>query len=306
MLPMFFLSTIFAIDQALGRLDYESLSDQTLMEMLISGMGNDLKGYIQDESGNYKDVDEWEVGEGCSPGLIDGRVVYVDFSTYESDDKQFPFEYIPPLVESFVMRECNLHGTLNTSLLPPNLEKLNIFSNYLHGTIKFKSFPRKLQSIQISDNKFDGSCALSDLPDSIKTFKAYLNEFSGEIAMDSLPAKMEKLDLSTNKLEGALAIKILPACIRHIDLSSNAFTGDFQLLSLPPSLEIIYITNNNLSETIVLLKSTREKWFDFYCHDIKSVIDENGRGHAWEGDIMKDLSSESSSDESSESSADDE
>ena len=56
------LSTLqlLTIDPALGRLDYESLSDQALMEMLIDGMNAKDKAEYQDENGNCRDVGEWK------------------------------------------------------------------------------------------------------------------------------------------------------------------------------------------------------------------------------------------------------
>ena len=57
---MVFLQTISTADPALGRLDYDSLSDQACMEMLIDGFSDTGKALsYQDKNGAYFDVCEW-------------------------------------------------------------------------------------------------------------------------------------------------------------------------------------------------------------------------------------------------------
>ena len=51
---MFYLA-VMAIDPALGRHDYHSLSDQALMEMVFDGMKAEKKQKLQDEHGNFLD-----------------------------------------------------------------------------------------------------------------------------------------------------------------------------------------------------------------------------------------------------------
>ena len=98
--------SILSIDPALGRLDYDSLSDQALMEMLVEGIAQSKKAEFQDTHGNYRDTCDWS-GTFCK----DERVTGIVLSWKEFGERQFPFDVIPPLVERFIMKESNLHGT---------------------------------------------------------------------------------------------------------------------------------------------------------------------------------------------------
>ena len=76
----------------------------------------------------------------------------VDLSYCEFCDKQFLFDYIPPLVTSFEALESRLTGTLNNSLLPRNLELFDVYKNSLGGSLRFKEFPRSLKVINLCKN----------------------------------------------------------------------------------------------------------------------------------------------------------
>ena len=45
-----------SVDPSLGRVDYSSMSDQTLVEMLIDGFDDETKKTFQDSEGAYLDV----------------------------------------------------------------------------------------------------------------------------------------------------------------------------------------------------------------------------------------------------------
>ena len=132
------MSTILlSIDPALGRLDYDSLSDQALMEMLIDGMEDEYKKEFQDKSGNFKDLIDW-------PGiqLHGDRVICITMWYRRFCDKQFPFQFIPEMVKGLFIEHCNAHGTLGTSLLPSTFIRLDARGNYLHTLLAFKNSPQ--------------------------------------------------------------------------------------------------------------------------------------------------------------------
>ena len=298
---------ILAINPALGRLDYDSLSDQALMEILIDGMNaKDKAELFQDQSGNFKDICDWSKLI-CSNDRV--QEIRINFSKFNK--KQFPFEFIPPLVTKFSMMGCNLHGTLDFSTLPQNFTRLVASSNKLHGTLNFKALPRALVTLYIESNEFTGRCALEELPDSLEFFDASGNKLSGEISFNSLPSAMETLNLSNNLLTGTISIAHLPASIRIIELDNNAFTGRFRLLALPDDLERIFITGNNLSGTAIISEAYGEMPFTLVHDSIKEVLDDKGEKHAWEETIVNEMYEESendwdSSDEESSDNDDDE
>ena len=253
-----------ALDPSLGRLNYESLSDQVLMEMLIDGMSEDEKEWYQDDNGNFLDVCQWNAGLGEFKCAND-RVSRIRFEGSEFSEKQFPFEFTPPLVTHFEIIGCSIHGTLNTLYLPRTLIVFEANLTELHGSLNF-----------------------SALPDTLVTFDVHENNFSGEVNLNNLPVALENLDVSHNNLSGSIDIERLPPSLATVDLSSNGFTGDFRLLSFPQTLLTLIIMNCPLSGTAVLRKASGEMPFVIENFDFTKVVDEDGEVHAWERDIVEE------------------
>ena len=275
------LALLFPADPPLGRLDYDALPDQALMEVIFEGMVDKFKNRVTDKDGDFQDVSRWK-NVKCE----DERVTQVQCVSCPFSDEPFPFKAIPPLVTRFVIESCNLHGTLDPLHLPESLTFLQLDSNNLHGTINFGSFPQNLQEISLFWNRFSGSCMLGALPDSVVIFDASSNEFSGEISLNDLPPAMEELRVHQNLLSGPIHIKALPSTMRLLNLSLNDFSGDFRLMVPPRSLEEICIVKTKLSATAVLLKESGEMPFDIYHDGLTAVVDENGDKHPWEGQIV--------------------
>ena len=55
------IASLFTADSSISRVDYNSLSDQTLMEMLIDGFDDESKRTYQEKDGTYLDVCEWSL-----------------------------------------------------------------------------------------------------------------------------------------------------------------------------------------------------------------------------------------------------
>ena len=275
------LPVLHFIDPALGRLDYDSLSDQALMEMLFESMETDEKANFQDENGNYLDIDEW-YGVECE----DDRVVGIDIqgSAFHSD--QFRFSLIPAPVRSLNMMCCALHGTLDTADLPAALIDFDVSLNKLHGTLDFHNFPRNLERIRIQSNNFSGSCKLADLPRSLLDFNAGENGFCGEISLHDLPPAIKYFDLQSNALTGSLCINKLPESIEVINLCSNSFSGDFRMLVFPLGLEKVDITKNKMSGTAIFQGTEGAMHFILRADAIESVVDENGDTHKWHSSLV--------------------
>ena len=273
---------LITADPSLGRLDYGSLPDQTLMELLIEGMADKQKKFLQDDKGNFKDACGWYMHK-CT----DDRVTHIYFYEREMSWKQFPFQFIPPLVESFFVTLSSVRGTLDTAVLPPKLRMFDVSENKLEGQLNFKAFPRELTEISIAWNSFHGSCALGDLPDSLVDFTATQNKFSGEISLNHLPSAMKTLVLNRNSLMGPVHIYKLPEAMRVIDLGHNALSGVFRLMECPPDLDYVSVDANPLDGTVVLLCRAEEMRFELNFDNIKAVVDEEGNTHPLQEDILK-------------------
>ena len=273
---------ILSIDPALGRLDYESLSDQALMEMLFDGMQEKYKRDFWDENQNFIDKCDWE-GIECKddrPTTID-----VEFRTFAP--KQFPFEFIPPLVAFFSIHRGKVHGTLNTAVLPNNLEFFMVFENCLHGPLCLKSIPSSIRDrFDVSTNSFSGSLELSELPERLCIFDGSFNKFEGEISLDSLPRSMTQLCLQRNMLSGSVCISHLPASMEGIYLARNGFFGDLRFLDIPESFRNLSMIDNPMSGKIILMGTDDEIYLHLHMNTIRAVVDEKGNTHAWEDAVI--------------------
>ena len=275
--------TALSLDPALGRIDYKSLPDQTLMELLVEGMNAESKKALQDENGHYKDISDW----GVATRSENDRVSEVLLSGRPFNETQFPFALIPPLVTYFEASDSELSGTLDASVLPADLVDFCISTNKLHGSVECKAFPRKMNRIYIDENNFSGILALCDLPDTLNEFYATANKFSGEISLNDLPAALEELMLDENELSGTVRIDRLPEQLRCFSLGDNKLSGDFALFDFPETLCSINVRNNPWSGTMVLPANCDEVLFWFRgTPNISLVVDEYGNRHPLEEEIL--------------------
>ena len=111
---------LFSVDSTgFGRLNYESMSQQALMEMVFSGITN--KEIFQDAHGNFLEVCEW-------PGVHCNEADEVEQVSYDSaEDDVWPqgivhLEYMPSTVDDITLFEIDVDGTINFELLPIKLE----------------------------------------------------------------------------------------------------------------------------------------------------------------------------------------
>ena len=271
-----------AIDPSLGRLDYESLSDQALMEMLITPLDFEDKKSFQDENGNFSDVCEWDYVV-CK----DDRVIEFDSCGLSFGKDQFPFQFIPPLVDFFRISPSKVRGTLDTSHLPSSLTIFDVSKNLLHGSINWLTFPRTLVEIEMRSNKFHGSCLLQDLPNGITHLDASYNKLSGDLSLDNMPQGMVKLYLQNNDLCGSIRFDRFPPSMTTLDLSYNFFSGDVRLPTLPPVIEHIGMVRNKLSGTFVTPKTDTFHPVELKCEHITAVLDETGQRHEWEENLKE-------------------
>ena len=271
----------YIVDPSLGHLDYESLSDQSLMEMLVTGMDEASLSGAQDANGNFKDVCEWK-----DVRCTNDRVTKVFMYFLEFTGGQFAFEWIPPLVRELTLNACGLRGTLDTAALPPVLVDFQVPGNRLHGELDWKALPRKLEKLIICRNEFTGSCVLADLPDTLIILQAEKNKFSGVLNLEKLPAALKSLDLCQNELHGSIHIEGLPQSMGKIALKGNAFTGDLRIVDYPESLQTLAVEDNRLSGTAVLSEVQGRPPHFLWNIGLSVAIEADGSFHEWQNGRM--------------------
>ena len=285
---------ITALDHTLGRLDYDGLSDQARMEILIDGACPDFKAIVSDENTAFKDVADW-------PGVTsnaDGQVTEINFSPFgglrtrieNAIDGTVHLEFLPPNLTHCDMPQMQARGTLETAKLPQSLVNFAIDVNDFHGTVDFAALPKSIELFNISHDNFSGRCDLTHLPSTLKYLLLSSNRFSGEVNLTSLPTQMRYISLSSNSFTGELCLDHLPETLRELSLFKNQFSGNFQLRRLPLALQGLEAHENSFAGTAVLDSalgtigvSVLVTLFD--CN-IEAIVDELGHAHRKEKSIL--------------------
>ena len=171
---MYSFVVLRSADVALGRADYSTFSDQTLMELLFEGFEEEAKQTYQDEHGLYLDVCDWS----CVTCDSDERVTRI--STTGKVNGPLRFFYIPPKVESLSMSEADLTGPIDFENLPNNLEELCLSDNRLEGSIELTNLPQTMLDLNFRSNTFEGSIDLTKLPESMGRLYLHFNQLTIE------------------------------------------------------------------------------------------------------------------------------
>ena len=281
-------------DPNLGRVDYNSLSDQTLMEMLIDGLDEETKEKFQDTDKMYLDVCEWDFVK-CD---ADNRVVEICARSKLSGSIQL--QYTPPKVTHFrlVWSQSNVHGTIDLTHLPEAIQKISITGTQLSGSIDLEqlphgmlvlslisncftreinlsSLPGRMKKLTLSDNKLTGSINLTQLPQDLENLYLHSNQFQGSINLTQLPGSLQDLFLNNNQLSGSLYLGALPQAMVRIKLQNNSFSGSFIAMNLPLEINLI-IASKNSFQPIAVVQSDAYADIDLRESGVTSVVDESG------------------------------
>mmetsp|Transcript_33682 Transcript_33682/g.52658 ORF Transcript_33682/g.52658 Transcript_33682/m.52658 type:complete len:243 (-) Transcript_33682:113-841(-) len=227
----FFIS----IDSSLGKIDKSTLSQQTLMELLVENLNKSTNVFL-DPNGSYMEVSTWH---GVT--FRDDSVKVIDWH-FEFSDRggscvhpggSIDLQWIPGTVISFHIGYLKLEGSVDTVVLPRGLERLRLDANKFCGTFLTEHLPRGLTHVGISRNNLSGSLDMTCLPAALREFIALGNSFSGTVDLTKLPGTLEQLSLSKNALEGSVNLENLPRPMKHIELHLNRFQQD--VIRLPSS-----------------------------------------------------------------------
>ena len=239
-------SLALTADPALGRVDYNSLTDQTLMEMLADGFDEATRKRYQDSEGLYLDIADWL----CARFDDDENVIDI--------------------------KECrNTRGSLHLHCIPPNVRKFVLTWQKLEGSIDLAILPKNIECLILAGNELTGSIDLSRLPNRLRLLALNSNRFTGSIDLTQLPHSMEDLNVAFNRLSGSLNFDTLPAKLHTVRLQNNAFTGTFNAPHLPPDLQTLNASRNKFSESAVVDSQTTAE-IDIFGSGVTSVVDENG------------------------------
>ena len=260
-------------DQALGRVDYHSLSDQTMMELFIENLIGDSKRLFESEEGMYRDVCLWD-GVTCND---EGRVVaYTEPYYYLYGTASFSF--LPRSIRCFNSKNISFQGTIDTDTLPECLEAFTVSKNKLSGTIDFTSLPESLIDILLDRNAFNGSCNFTSLPQKLRSLLLEKNRFSGSVSLTKLPDSLERFDLSSNAFCGTVDFSKLPKNLHVLRISENAFEGAFCLLKARKRLCELMAHENKFSGDAVVLHNAKAV-ITLQETGVETVLDENGKIH---------------------------
>ena len=206
---------VISADDHLGKIDYATLSQQTLMELFVEPADTDVKKelLILDKNENIQPITEWN-GPSCNQ---DEEVWRITFS-YDSINA-LDFRWIPATVGTLNLQRCPLKGSIDLANLPGNMEEIEIGETELDGPIDLTCLPSKLTKLLLRQN-----------------------QFTGPISMDSLPSELTEMDLSVNKLNGSVDISNLPEDLYKIDISRNEFSGS---LNFGTGGHLVYFYANN-------------------------------------------------------------
>ena len=244
--PHAFLYSASSFRHKPWRVDYTSLSDQTLMELLFEGFDEDTQQRYQDSDGTYLDVFQW----ACVKCDKERSVIQISRSGCTS-------------------------GSLHLRYLPPKFQSLQMSYTGLAGSIDLTHLPQTMANIYLVGNVLTGSIELNQLPETLELLSLGSNMLVGCIDLAHLPREMFYLGLGNNKFEGSIDLTQLPESMHYIYLQYNRLSGSFHATNLPPNLGEIDASGNKFRPTAVVDSRTRAK-FRLCNAGVVSVVDQNG------------------------------
>ena len=239
-------------DPNLGRVDYNSLSDQTLMEMLFDGFDDEAKKKYQDNEGMYLDVCDWS----CVTCDDDERVIKIDADS------------------------SKITGSIQLCYVPPKVKKLKVTPSWpgseLTGSVDLAHLPKDMKHLDFQNNIFTGKIDLTQLPEGMKKLFLDHNQLTGEIDLTQLPKGMEALRLDRNQLTGEIDLTCLPEGMQYLHISRNQLSGSLVMSQLPQEIITIDARDNNFN-AVAVVESETLATIKLRGSGVTSVVNENGR-----------------------------
>ena len=262
-----------AIDDMLGRMRLDALTDQARMELLVGGLKHPHIDALSDEYGDFTDFATW------NPKIFkqeNGKIVQISF-WFDKMTGTIDLQFLPPSLRWIQIVSPPVDGTVDTSQLPPALVVLELNFTKMTGPVDLTTLPSEVEIVDLTENNFTGSCDLTALPKKLQFLALTRNAFKGSINLERLPETLEEIDLSRNAFCGPLNFDHLPVNLQSLFLDSNAFCGEFRLTHPSRSPSDVSAAANKFDATAVIRKDFKE--VALHPGTVKAVVDENGEPH---------------------------
>ena len=247
--PSFLCILINAVDDTLGRLDFQTLTTQAKMEILIAGLSSTSRQTYCDASGNYKDVCEWK-GVECTDGNVTGIQWAESIRNICFDLEEIYLDYLPETIQEFNVENCRYKGTLQMAFLP--LHFFSVSCNNLKGSLDLAAMPPQMVHFDVLLNEFSGSVLLNALPESLQHLQIGGNDFHGEIHFEALPQSCEFVSTYKTQLSGNLNFAGMPRALKVLKTRKSRFSGDLCLKGLSTSLTAVFADSCSVNGTLSL------------------------------------------------------
>ena len=278
------LIIISTADLPLGRFDYESLSEQTLMELLVTPLSQTNNANFTDFNGNFTDIKEWNAVFFDT----DDHVTAISWQfPWHSESTGLDLKWIPPHVKNFSYQHSMTNIDFSPENLPSGLTYLKIRA-WIGGPVDFKVLTLKLNEIHLQLCAISGTCDLEHLPKDLQILNIDSNEMSGSLCFGKLPTPLKVLRAGNNSFSGDIVLDALPAQIEKIELHNNKFDGCLRLVHVAHILKefTVSVEFNALQGTAVVAKSIREGSVYVNQNMLSAVVDENGEVHALQKEFL--------------------
>ena len=240
-----------SVDPSLGRVDFSSMSDQTLMEIIMEGFNDRTKKEYLDIDGMYLDVCAWR----CIECNDEQRVIKINIHTPVVSGS-LEICYVPLKVRVLSIRPLwvngNLKGSVDLDHLSEAMEELSLGRNQLTGKVNLTHLPGGMQRLLLNHNQLTGEIDLTQLPGGMEYLYLHNNQFTGGVDLTQLPDGMGYLFFQNNQLSGSFVIERLTRGI-CINAEENHFNA-------------VAVVGSNTDARVKLSGS-----------GVTSVVDENGR-----------------------------
>mmetsp|Transcript_24023 Transcript_24023/g.37421 ORF Transcript_24023/g.37421 Transcript_24023/m.37421 type:complete len:264 (-) Transcript_24023:9-800(-) len=228
---------ILSTNLSLGKVDKQSLSQQTLMELLIQDLSNTET--ICGSGDSPKDILDWK-GLRFNPFH---KVTHINWHSRNLEGS-FPLEWVPPTVQSLQVCMNDLHSTIPMSALSARLSDLNLRENAFFGTLDLDGLPPHMESLNVKKNRLSGTLSLIRLPKTLEKLYLGSNNFDGTVTLTHLPDKLAILSLCECRLSGYLDLTLLPPKMTHLYIEHNQFEGETDFSKLPESMQSLDVSGN--------------------------------------------------------------
>mmetsp|Transcript_6853 Transcript_6853/g.10373 ORF Transcript_6853/g.10373 Transcript_6853/m.10373 type:complete len:205 (-) Transcript_6853:61-675(-) len=180
-------------ESTLGRIDKSTLSQQTLMELVVEGITNTKR--ICGDGDNPTPIAEWNG---------------IEYSFFNMPHRWGVTFDASGNVTVITFTSLSLQGSIQLEWLPISTTECAFAYNSLSGTLNLENLPDSLRELDLCHNMFVGTVNLTKLPHGLQRLDLNTTNISGETDFSQLPASLLDLDVTNTKLSGTVIFS--PGC----------------------------------------------------------------------------------------------